>query len=98
VHPGEKRTNNAQTRGASANAAGLHPPGLNKSAGGAKAGSMINEPENQRRLPVAGLSGTPAPNQVVRAWVPSQAFIGGPVIWSARNTAVIGGTGMRHKP
>jgi hypothetical protein len=95
-HPGEKRTNNAQTKSTSANAAELHQPGLNKSAGGAKAGSMINERENQRRLPVAGLSGTPPPNQVHRHG-PGPAIIGGPTISRARNTAVINGTGMKHK-
>jgi hypothetical protein len=96
-HPGEKRSNNAQTKGTSANAAELHQPGLNKSAGGAKAGSIVNEMEKQHRLAVAGLSGTPVPNQVVHSWVPGQAFIGGPAISSARNTAVLNGTGMKHK-
>jgi hypothetical protein len=96
-HPGEKRTDSAQTKGTSANAAELHQPGLNRSAGGAKAGSIVNEMEKQHRLPVAGLSGTPLPNQVAHSWVPGQAFIGGPAISSARNTAVLNGTGMKHK-
>jgi hypothetical protein len=82
----------------SGNVAELHQPGLNKSAGVGKAGSVINGTENQRRLPVAGLSGTPLASQVVHPWAPSQAFIGGPAMWSAKNTAVIGGTGMKHKP
>jgi hypothetical protein len=96
-HPGEKRTNSAQTKGTSANAPGLHQPGLNKFAGGVKAGSMINEMENRRRLPVAGLSGTPPPNQLVHRRGPAPPLIGGPTLLTARNTAVINGTGMKHK-
>jgi hypothetical protein len=96
--PGEKRTNNAQTKGTSGNAAQPHQPGLNKSAGGAKAGPMMNENGNQRRLLVAGLSGTPPPNPVVHARGPGPAIIGGPTPSSARNAAVINGTAMKHKP
>jgi hypothetical protein len=97
-HQGEKRTNNAQLKGASANAAELHQPGLNKFAGGVKGGSMINEMEKQHHLAVAGLSGTPPLNQVLHPRGPGPAFIGGPAMLSARNTAVINGTAMRHRP
>jgi hypothetical protein len=97
-HPGGKRTNNAQTIGTSANAAERHQPGWNKSAGGVKTGWIADEMERQRRLAVAGLPGTPPPNQVVHRPGPGQAAIGGPTIWSASNTAVINGTGMKHRP
>jgi hypothetical protein len=59
---------------------------------------MINERENQRRLLVAGLSGTPPPNYMVAHRGPGPAILGGPTISSARNTAAINGTGMKHKP
>jgi hypothetical protein len=98
-HPWDKRANNAQTKGASAYAAGLHPPGLNKAAGSAKVVSMTmaSQMENQHRLSLAGLSGTPAPHQVVHPLPLGPASLGGPTIWSARNTAAINGTGMKHR-
>jgi hypothetical protein len=96
-HPGEKPPISAQSKGASGAAAELHQPGLNRSAGLVKAGSITHETENQRRLPVPGLPGSPPANHVVHGWVPAQAFIGGPTMWSAKNTAVIGGATMRHK-
>jgi len=98
AHPGEKPTNDAQTKGRSASAPELHQPGMSKSAAVARTGSMINETANQRRLPMAGLAGSPMPRQVARPWASSQGFIGGPTVWSAKNTAVIGGTGMRRRP
>jgi hypothetical protein len=58
---------------------------------------MINAMENQRRLPVAGLSGTPPPNHLVHPRGPGPAIIGGPTLPSPSNTAVINGTGMKHK-
>jgi hypothetical protein len=54
--------------------------------------------EDPRRLPVAGLSGTPPRNQLVHPRAPGQAVIGGPAISTAWNTAVINGTGMKRKP
>jgi type IV secretory pathway VirB10-like protein len=97
-HPAQKRTNNAQTKGALGNLGELHQAGLKKAAAGTKAGPMMSEMERQRRLAMAGLPGAPRPNQVAHSWAPGQAFIGGPAVWSAKNTAVIGGTGMKHKP
>jgi hypothetical protein len=98
-HPGDKRANSAQTKGASAYAAGLHPPGLNKAAGGAKVVSMTmaSQMENQHRLSLAGLSGTPAPHQVVHPLALRTASLGGAASWSAGNTAAINGTGMKHR-
>jgi hypothetical protein len=97
-HPAEKRPDNAPTKGALGNAGELHQAGLNKAGAGTKAGPTMSEMERQRRLAMAGLPGAPRPNQVAHSWAPSQAFIGGPVVWSAKNTAVIGGTGLKHKP
>jgi len=59
--------------------------------------SVANEMPSERRLPVAGLSGTPSPNLVVPHRGPGPALIGGPTLPSARNAAVINGTGMRPK-
>jgi len=96
--PGEKRINNAQGKSTSGNVGELHQPGLNKSSGGAKTGGMVNEMEDQRHLPAAGLSGTRPPNLVVPYRGPGPAAIGGPALYSARNAAVITGTGMKRKP
>ena len=91
----------------SGNAAQLHQPGnagfqprtLSGQAGqqGARAGSMANETQNQRRLPLAGLSGAPLSNPVVAHRGPGSALLGGPALSSARTAAVINGTGMRHR-
>jgi hypothetical protein len=97
-HPGEKRTNNAQNKGMSGNAAELRQPGLNKSAGGARTGSPISAMETQRRLPAAGRSGMPPANPLVPHRGPGPAIVGGPTMSMARNAAVINGTGMRHRP
>jgi hypothetical protein len=83
----------------SGNAAQLHQPG---NAGftrqqGARAGLMVNETQNQRRLPLAGLSGAPLSNPVVPHRGPGPALLGGPALSSARNAAVINGTGMKHR-
>ncbi len=96
--PAEKRTNNALGRSGSANATGLHQPGLNKSAGGAKAGSIADETETQRRLAAAGLSGTRPPSLVAAYRGPGPASLGGPALPSARNAPVINGTAMKRKP
>jgi hypothetical protein len=97
-HPGANGTAHAQTKGAEGNAADLHRPRLNTPAGSAKAGSALNKMEGQPRLPVAGLS-TPAPrNQVVPRLGPGPAIIGGFANSSARSTAALNGTGMKHKP
>jgi hypothetical protein len=55
-------------------------------------------PETAGQTLSTALPGTPPPNQVVHRPGPGQAFIGGPAIWIARNTAIINGTGMKHKP
>lgn len=96
--PAEKRTTNAQGRSGSANATELHQPGLNKSAGGAKAGSIADETETQRRLAAAGLSGTRPPSLVAAYRGPGPAILGGPALSSARNAPVINGTAMKRKP
>jgi hypothetical protein len=96
--PGQKPTNNARSRSASPGAAELHRPGLNQAAGGAKAGSLINEMQNQRRLSALGLSGAPPPSLALPYRGPGPALLGGPAFLSARNAAVINGTGMKHRP
>ena len=85
-------------RSGSANATGLHQPGLNKSAGGAKAGSIADETETQRRLAAAGLSGTRPPSLVAVYRGPGPASLGGPALPSARNAPVINETAMKRKP
>ena len=61
------------------------------------AASLANGMPSERRLPLAGLSGTPSPNLLVPHRGPGPAILGGPPLSSARNAAVINGTGMRHK-
>jgi hypothetical protein len=96
--PGQKPTDNARSKNTPPGAAELHRPGLNQSAGGAKAGSMINEMQSRRRLSALGLSGAPPQSLAVPYRGPGPAILGGPALSSARNTAVINGTGMKHKP
>jgi hypothetical protein len=84
--PAEKRTTE------------LHQPGLNKPAGLAKAGSIADETETQRRLAAAGLSGTRPPSLVAAYRGPGPAILGGPALSSARNAPVINGTAMKRKP
>jgi hypothetical protein len=73
------------------------PPNPNLNRNPNLAASVASEMPGERRLPLAGLSGTPSPNLVVAHRGPSPAILGGPPLSSARNTAVINGTGMRHK-
>jgi hypothetical protein len=96
--PGQKPTNNARSKSISGHGAELHRPGLNQSAGGAKAGSMINEMESRRRLFALGLSGAPPPSLALRYRGHGLALLGGSALSSAGNTAAINGTGMRRKP
>jgi hypothetical protein len=91
-------TRNAQTTTASANAAGPHRPVLNTSAGTVKAGTTINKTQDHLGWPLARLSSPAPPSQVVAHRGPGTAIIGGPAGSSARNTAVISGTSVKHRP
>lgn len=95
--PGVKRPNNAQTKTTPADAAVLHRPGLDKFTRAANDSSRINQFENHRGLPATGLAPPPL-NQVVPRPGPSPAKLGGPAMSNVKNSAVINGTGMQHRP
>ncbi len=83
------------------NAAGTHQPALRQSDGAPKEGptkNMNSKPSSQPALPSSGqlpvLPVNPTHNRG-----PAPAIISGSTISStARNTAVINGTGLKHKP
>jgi hypothetical protein len=99
-HPGAKQTSNVQPPTASAKTADPHRTGLNTSENAAKPGLTINKMEDHRPLPVARLSSLALvpPSQAAPRRGSGPAIIGGPAGSSARNTAVISGTGLKHRP
>ena len=95
-HTGVKQTINTTTT--AGNAAGPHQPAVNASAAAAKTGSTINKMEDHRGPPAAHLYSQAPPSHEVPHRGPGPAIIGGLPALSARNTAVINGTMMKHKP
>jgi hypothetical protein len=94
-HPGEKRIDDARSKTTSGNAAQLHQPAPSGAPLPRERG-VPGEPRAEFH-PLA-LSGTRPPNPVVPHRGPAMAAIGGPAISRAWTTAVINGTGMKHKP
>jgi hypothetical protein len=97
-HPSATQNNNPETRLDLGNSANVSRPTLNTSAGAANARSTINKIEDHRSLPVVRPSSPALPNQVVARRGPGPASIGGTASASVRNTAVISGTMMKHRP
>jgi len=87
-----------QTKSTTGKAVDLHQYGSNKAAAAAKDGATISKSENHRGLPVTGHSTSPPPTQAAPRRIPGPASIGGLANSSAKNTAVINGTGMKHGP
>ncbi len=100
-HPGQRPVGSAQTKSALAKDGDCRRTAASTLAGPRQESGRINQTDNPRRPtmvsaaagPSAGLSLNPGRNP--RA---GSAAIGGLANSSAKNTAVISGTGMRHRP
>lgn len=97
-HPSDQRINKPQSKSLPGSIPGLSQPVLNKPASAAKTATSLTQMASHRDPPVAGLSTPHPPNQIVPRRGPGPAIVDGSVNLNARNTAVLNGTGMKHRP